>query len=233
MTRIIAVSETGSTNADLLALARAGGEDGLWLRADAQTAGRGRQGRNWTSTPGNLYASTIVRLRPGDPQAATLAFVAATALLRAMIDIHSANIGDLSLKWPNDVLLNGAKVSGILLEREGDAVVIGFGVNLAHAPTLDRPTAHLGGRIGPAAFLTQLCATFANIRAKWSGEGLAPVLADWSAHAHPPGTPLTANLPDGETITGTFDGLSADGALMLRLADGASRAIHAADVFLV
>lgn len=233
MTRIIAVAETGSTNADLLALARAGGEDGLWLRADAQTAGRGRQGRAWNSPPGNLYASTIVRLHPGDPPPATLAFVAATALHRTISETHPANIGDLTIKWPNDLLLDGAKVSGILLERENDAVVIGFGVNLAHAPVLDRPTAHLGGRLTPAAFLPPLCGIFANIRAIWSAEGLAPVLGDWSAHAHPPGTPLTARLPDGEGVTGTFDGLSPDGALILRLAGGASRAIHAADVFLV
>ena len=113
------VAETGSTNADLLALARTGADDGLWLRAVRQTAGRGRQGREWSSPDGNLYASTLVRLRPGDPPAASLALVAAVALYEAVSTFLAAGIRQettdssaaLLLKWPNDLLLAGAKLS--------------------------------------------------------------------------------------------------------------------------
>lgn len=241
---MLTVAETGSTNADLLELARNGAEEGLWLRAERQTAGRGRQGRIWESPPGNLYASTLVRLRPGDPPTPTLAFVAAIALesvtreaLRANFGDPYANFGDLCLKWPNDLLLNGAKLAGILLEREADAVVIGFGVNLAHHPDLpDRPTTSLaahGVPLGPEVFQVRLRGTFANFHSEWRISGPAPILTRWAERGHPPGTPLTAHLPDGAAIEGTFDRLAPDGALILRLADGATRVIHAADVFLV
>ncbi|MBM3929212.1 MAG: biotin--[acetyl-CoA-carboxylase] ligase, partial [Sphingomonadales bacterium] len=143
---MVTVAETGSTNADLLAAARSGAAEGRWLRAVQQSAGRGRQGRIWQSAPGNLYASTIVRLRPHDPPAATLALVAAVALDDALgLLCPSLRVaGRLAIKWPNDLLLDGAKLVGILLERADDAVVIGFGVNCTHHPALpDRPTTSL------------------------------------------------------------------------------------------
>jgi len=211
-----------------------------------QSAGRGRLGRPWQSPPGNLYASTLVRLRPIDPPAASLAFVAAVALeevVRAYVYARDAGInagdgGGLQLKWPNDLLFDGAKLAGILLEGAGEAVVIGFGVNLAHFPQgLDRPVtslAAIGGQApDPALFLEDLAAAFARWVARWRGEGLAPVRAAWLARAHAKGTALTARLPDGEAIDGMFDGIDADGALILRLADGTSRVIHAGDVFLL
>lgn len=228
------VTETGSTNADLLALARAGQPEGSWLRAERQTAGRGRLGRAWVSPPGNLYASLLVRLRPADPPAATLALVAAVALNEAIavfLPDHTAS----HLKWPNDLLLDGAKLSGILLERADDAVVIGIGVNLAHHPDLpDRATTGLaaqGVAVDPAALLDVLADTMARWLARWRSEGLAPVRARWLERAHPIGTALTARLPDGGAIDGLFDGLGEDGALILRLPSGERRTIHAADVF--
>ena len=239
------VAETGSTNADMLMLAGAGAGEGLWLRAARQNGGRGRQGRAWSSPEGNLYASTLVRLRPGDPQAATLALVTAVALeevVRAYLPSlfpreggGTANV--LQIKWPNDLLLDGAKLSGILLERAGDAVVIGIGVNLAHHPTdLDRAVTSLaahGGVPDPADFLETLADAFARWLGIWRGEGLAPVRARWLGRAHPAGTALTARLPDGSAIDGLFQGLDDAGALILRLADGSTRVIHAADVFLI
>ena len=256
------VAETGSTNADMLMLAGAGASEGLWLRAERQTGGRGRQGRAWSSPEGNLYASTLARLRPGDPQAATLALVTAVALeevVRAYLpsfpregggpESRSASsvaldprlrggiAGVLQIKWPNDLLLDGAKLSGILLERAGDAVVIGIGVNLAHHPThLDRAVTSLaahGGVPDPADFIETLADAFARWLGIWRGEGLAPVRARWLDRAHPVGTALTARLPDGSAIDGLFQGLDDAGALILRLADGATRVIHAADVFLI
>lgn len=225
---IRSVAETGSTNADLLEFARAGAAEGLWLRAERQTGGRGRQGREWASPPGNLYASTLVRLRPGDPPAHTLALAAGVAL-------HDAVSLGL-LKWPNDLLIEGAKVSGILLERTEDAVVIGFGVNLAHAPALlDRPTtclAHNGIVTTPDAFLRRLAASLAARLAEWRGT-FATIRATWLAAAHPQGTPLAVKLPDGTVATGTFAGIDDEGALRLRLAGGAVRVIHAGDVLKV
>ena len=145
--------------------------------------------------------------------------------------------GRTMLKWPNDVLLGGAKMSGILLERAGDAVVIGIGVNIAHHPDLpDRPTTSLaahGVAITPADFAVRLAEMLAAWLTIWRTDGLGQVVARWVSRAHPCGTPLVARLADGEDVPGTFDGLASDGALLLRLADGGARAIHAADVFLV
>jgi len=217
----------------MLALARSGAEEGLWLRAERQSDGRGRQGRAWASPAGNLYASTLVRLRPTDPGAATLALVAAVALEEAV----SAYVPGGQLKWPNDLLIDGAKLSGILLERADDAVVIGIGVNLAHHPAdLDRVATSLaaqGVSVDPADFAETLADSFARWLGLWRGEGLAPVRARWLTRAHPPGTALTARLPDGSAIDGLFDGLDAEGALILRLASGERRVIHAGDVFLI
>ncbi len=259
------VAETGSTNADVMALAHEGSAEGLWLRADRQTSGRGRQGRAWESPLGNLYASTLVRMRASDPQAATLALVAAVALDEAVrafapnlsqpvvsSEVEKRELGTrgrfstsletngkkmLSIKWPNDLLIDGAKLTGILLERSGDAVVIGMGVNLAHHPeALDRPTTSLaahGVTVEPAPFHETLAEMFARWLARWRGEGLAPVRARWIERAHPKGTALSARTGDGAVIDGLFDGLDDNGALILRLAGGGRHVMHAGDVFLI
>jgi BirA family biotin operon repressor/biotin-[acetyl-CoA-carboxylase] ligase len=220
----------------MAALAREGTAEGIWLRAERQSAGRGRQGRAWVSPPGNLTASTLIRLRPGDPPAPTLALVAAVALAEA-VDVFAGGKTPL-IKWPNDLLIDGAKLSGILLERSGDAVVIGFGVNLAHHPiNLDRPatsiTAVAGAAPEPNVFLPVLAESLTRWIGRWRSGGLAPVRARWLERAHPPGTALSARLPDGTSIEGLFEGLDEAGALRLRLAGGDSRVIHAADIFLI
>ena len=222
----------------MLALARSGVAEGVWLRAERQSSGRGRMGRDWSSPVGNFYGSTLVRLRPSDPLAASLAFVAAVALDEAVsTHLRDGAGGTLRLKWPNDLLIDGAKLSGILLERTDDAVVIGMGVNLAHHPDLpDRPTTSLAVHdtaVDPAQFAETLAETFSRWLSRWRGEGLAPVRQRWLDRAHPVGTALTARLPDGTAHDGLFDGLDGDGALILRLADGDRRVIHAADVFLI
>ncbi|WP_267393590.1 biotin--[acetyl-CoA-carboxylase] ligase [Sphingomonas sp. GC_Shp_1] len=230
------VAETGSTNADMLLLARAGAEEGLWLRAERQTAGRGRQGRAWTSPPGNLSASTLVRVRPTDAAAASLALMAAVAL-HETVSVYLGSAARAVLKWPNDLLVAGAKLSGILLERVDDAVVIGIGVNLAHHPDLpDRATTSLaaqGATVAPADLLETLAEAVGRWLSRWRGEGLSPIRSAWLDAAHPIGTALSARLPDGSTADGLFDGLDAHGALILRLATGERRVIHAADVFLL
>ncbi|WP_293991629.1 biotin--[acetyl-CoA-carboxylase] ligase [Sphingomonas sp.] len=228
------VAETGSTNADIIALAATGLEEGVWLRAERQTSGRGRQGRAWVSDTGNLYASTLVRPRPSDPPAATLALVAAVALEEA---VGAYIMGAAVLKWPNDLLIDGAKLSGILLERAGEAVVIGFGVNLAHHPTdTDRVATSLAAydvAVDPVDFIETLADAFGRWVERWRGEGIDVVRRRWMTRAHSIGAALTARLPDGSAIDGLFDGLDSDGALILRLADGTRRVIHAGDVFLL
>ncbi len=223
------VPETGSTNDDLAALARDGAPEATWLRAERQTGGRGRQGRAWLSPPGNLYISTLVRLRPADPPAPTLALVAAVALHETVAH-HAPGV---TIKWPNDLVAGPAKLAGILLERHGNAVIIGMGVNLAHAPDLpDRPAISLADLAGtpqnPAVFAEILAETHARWLARWRAEGLAPIRKAWLAAAHPIGTALSTS--EGQ---GLFDGLDEGGALKLRLADGATRVIHAGDVFLI
>ena len=199
--------------------------EGIWLRAERQSGGRGRHGRAWISPPGNLHASTLVRLQAEDPPAPTLALVAAVTLHEAL----SPHAPAARIKWPNDLLVDGAKLAGILLERQGEAVIIGFGVNLAHRPEgLDRPATTVDGAITPDALLGHLATGFEAWLARWRAEGVAPVRATWLAAAHPIGTPLTT--ADGE---GTFDGLDETGALRLRLADGTLKIIHAGDVFLL
>ena len=235
LSSIRTVGETGSTNDDLAASAREGAPEGLWLRAERQTGGRGRQGREWHSPPGNLHASTLVRLRPGDPPAPTLALVAAVALH----EVASAFAGGarIEIKWPNDLTVAGAKLSGILLERLDDAVIVGFGVNLAeHPDEIARPAtsfAALGGAPDPARFLEALAASFAGWLERWREEGLAQVRTRWLAAAHPPGTALSTHTASGAWVEGWFDGLDESGALKLRLADGTSHVIHAGDVFLM
>src|SRR3954471_15209659 len=185
------IAETGSTNDDLAAFARAGAPEGSWLRADRQTGGKGRQGRAWVSPPGNLHASTLVRLRPGDPPAPSLALAAAVALHEAVGAF--APQAPVRIKWPNDLVADGAKLAGILLEREGEAVIAGFGVNLAHHPEdTPRPATSVAGLTGgapePEAFLETLAEAFARWLGRWRSEGVGPVRAAWLAAAHPIGS---------------------------------------------
>jgi BirA family biotin operon repressor/biotin-[acetyl-CoA-carboxylase] ligase len=233
MIRVVGV--TGSTNADLLAAARAGEPEGVWLRADRQTAGRGRAQRFWVSASGNLHASTLVRLRPGDPPAPGLALMAGVAMQEALA-AHAPGLV-LRLKWPNDLLAGEAKVAGILLEREGEAVVIGFGINLAtHPEGMDRPTADLGSLAGsapdPDALLLTLAAAVARWLARWRVEGLAPVRQRWLDCAHPVGSALAVSGAHGR-MEGLFDGLERDGALRLRRADRSVEIVRAGDVQLI
>lgn len=231
------VALTGSTNADLLARVATGVPESLWLRADQQGGGRGRMGRDWVSPSGNLYASTIARLLPGDPPASSLAFVAGLAA-HETIKLIAPDVA-IQLKWPNDVLsAKGEKLCGILLERSGDAIIAGFGINLiSHPADIGRPVSDLralGANPPEAQAVCEILADqFAAWLQKWRQQPLANLLGAWEAAAHPKGTALRVNLPDGEQIDGLFAGLSDDGALSLRLADGAIRAIHAADIFLI
>ncbi|MFC0203883.1 biotin--[acetyl-CoA-carboxylase] ligase [Novosphingobium soli] len=230
------VDETGSTNADV-ASRLATGEylpEGTWLVADRQTAGRGRLGRVWNDGAGNFMGSTVVRPGTGDPAPATLALLAGLAVHEA---IGELGVRDLRLKWPNDLLREGAKVAGILLEMIGGVVIVGIGVNLASAPDVPgRSVAALadhGAAPGRDRFAGALAETFARELLRWRSAGLAPLLRRWQSAAHPLGTPLRV-LPSGEgEVHGAFAGLAEDGNLRLTLEDGSLRTIHAGDVLLV
>jgi BirA family transcriptional regulator, biotin operon repressor / biotin---[acetyl-CoA-carboxylase] ligase len=228
---------TGSTNADLIARAAAGAPEGLWLRADRQDAGRGRMGRQWDSADGNLFASTIIRLVAGDPPASSLGFVVSLSVHETVRQI--APDVPIMLKWPNDVLTaDGAKICGMLLERSGDAIIAGIGLNLrAHPQGLDRAVTDLSARGAnppPAqAVVEMLAVALRDAIQRWRIGGILPVLQNWQKQAHPHGTALNVNLPNGEILQGLYKGLNDDGALLLGLADGQVHAIHAADIFLI
>lgn len=229
------ISLVGSTNAALMARLAASENvaEGHWLVADRQSGGRGRRGREWFDGIGNFMGSTVVHARAGDPPLATLALVAGLAVHEVVSALvpppHIA-----LLKWPNDILIGTAKLSGILLERKGDAVVIGIGVNLASAPDLaDRTTIALTA-FGPAPdrdhFAQQLATAFALDLDRWRTYGLSPIVRRWCAAAHPLGTRLCVGEPGDAPLEGTFAGLNEEGALILALPDGTTRTIHAGEV---
>jgi BirA family biotin operon repressor/biotin-[acetyl-CoA-carboxylase] ligase len=228
---ILHLQEVGSTSDWIRANADQFG-DGQWVRADRQTAGRGRMGRVWQSGQGNLAMSGLIRPQPGEGNPAELGFVAALALH----DVLAAHVDSarLELKWPNDVNLDGAKLSGILLEREADVLVLGVGVNVAAAPALpDRATislADVGVFVAAADVAERVAAAFAKWRAVWRAGGFAAVREAWLARAHALGTPLWVTSGDAR-IEGRFAGLGDDGALLLDGADGGAHVIHAGDVW--
>jgi len=196
-----------------------------------QQAGRGRQGREWISPPGNFYGSTLVQIRPGDPQPQTLSLAAGLALIET-IDLAVPDQG-LMLKWPNDVLLLGRKLAGILLERSGNRIVIGFGVNLAFAPELpDRQCASLSGRITPEAFAPLLAGIFERMLNLWRTSEPVLLAQAWLTRAHPIGTRLAVHSGRDEMIIGRFDGMEPDGALRLQLDDGRLEIVRAGDILL-
>jgi BirA family biotin operon repressor/biotin-[acetyl-CoA-carboxylase] ligase len=233
-----------STNAAALAAAAANGP--VWIMAHMQTAGRGRRARAWDSPRGNLYAS--LRLNPAEPpqQMALRSFIAALALRDALISLGVSG-GDVALKWPNDVLLKGRKVAGILLEAAprppqggGACLVIGFGVNLASCPDASRvemgatpPTSLIqetGLAIAPEDFLTHLAAAYAAREAAFTAHGFAPIRGDFLAHAARLGAPITARLAGGAVHSGLFQTIDADGHLVMDT-EGCQITIPAADVY--
>ena len=229
------VSTTGSTQADLAARIAAGERvgEGEWLVADRQSAGKGRRGRPWFDGAGNFMGSTLVWPTAGDPPPSSLALVVGLAVLEAVAPLVPPPALP-QLKWPNDVLIGVAKLCGVLLERMGEAVIVGIGVNLAAAPQLEgRETIALAS-FGPAPdrdlFAASLAQHFDLELTRWRSNGLDPLLRRWQAAAHPLGTRLLVGEPGEAALAGTFAGLAADGALQLRLADGTTRTIHAGEI---
>ncbi len=235
------VPQTGSTNADLLARLAADEriEDGYWLRAETQTGGRGRSGRAWLSPPGNLFASTVINLRSGDPAVPTLALAVGLAVHRHVCNsLIQGGSPEVMLKWPNDVLVGQAKIAGILLERSGNAVVAGVGLNIAFSPDVPgRDTTCIkaqnpGYEADAGSALGLLAPIMAEELERWRAEGLSRLIERWQAAAHPPGTRLVVHGPSGDRIAGTYLGLTGDGALIMQDDSGTHRTVHAGDVML-
>jgi BirA family biotin operon repressor/biotin-[acetyl-CoA-carboxylase] ligase len=219
----------------MMAWVEQGVSEGAWLRAGRQTGGRGRMGRSWESPEGNLYCSTLVRLRALDPAPHTLALVAANAVHALIAPLAD---GQARIKWPNDILVDGAKIAGILLERAGEAVIVGIGINVkGHPKDLDRPVTSLAaqgaGEAEAEGLLERLAALFAHWLAIWRAQGFDPVRTHWLLNAHATGTAMRVNQPDGSILEGRFETLDRDGMLILRLANGDPRAIHAGDILLI
>jgi BirA family biotin operon repressor/biotin-[acetyl-CoA-carboxylase] ligase len=234
--RLLRYDTVGSSNDELKRLARAGAADRTVVWAGAQTAGRGRRGRHWVSPPGNLYASVL--LRPDCPVAAAaqLGFVAAVAMAEALGRVAAVAV---ECKWPNDLLLHGRKLAGILLESEtgggerADFVVIGIGVNLASAPhgteTPAISLAETGAAVSPEVALAAFAAAFAPWIERWAKDGFAPVRAAWLGRACGLGGPVRVRL-ENATLFGRFADLDEAGALLLDEASGRRR-VSAGEIF--
>ncbi len=221
----------GSTSDACREQALAGAPEGLAVMARQQTAGRGSRGRGWIAPPGNLSISML--LRPTTPlrEAGLWALLAGVAVADAL-----AGFG-VVLKWPNDILYRGAKLGGILVESQSsgpdalDFVVIGVGLNLAHAPALpDRPTASLQGAISPDEAAARLLEKLAQWRGVQAAEGWAPIRAAWLAQAVPMGAEMTLRQGDHQH-RGNFAGLADDGSLLLNI-DGAAKVFSTGEIWL-
>jgi BirA family biotin operon repressor/biotin-[acetyl-CoA-carboxylase] ligase len=218
---LVALPSVGSTNDEAARHAMAGAPEGTVVWAREQTGGRGRRGRRWSSPAGNLYTSTIVRPACPAAQAAQLGFVAALAVADIVPEGRAVRV-----KWPNDVLVEGGKVAGILPESsvgEGgmvDHVVLGIGVNVGFAPQLPEmryPGAALGGSVEAA--LENLARALAVRLDQWRREGFQSVRTAWLALAGPVGLEVDVKLGD-ELVRGRFAGLDRDGALLLDTSGG-------------
>jgi BirA family biotin operon repressor/biotin-[acetyl-CoA-carboxylase] ligase len=224
----------GSTNDEALRLARGGTAHGTVVHADEQIAGRGRLARRWQSPPGNLYVSIVLRLNLPAARCAEIGFVAALAVADA-VETLLPNQLRTTLKWPNDVLLRGGKISGILLENIDDALIVGIGINVLRAPgdvaykvTTIVDSGGLATVDGTRASLLTALARWLEI---WQRDGFPPIRAAWLARAHPPGTPVRLTLSD-RLIEGRFADLAPDGSLILETDDGRKQ-FAAGDVALV
>ena len=211
--------------------AQEGAPAGLAVLARRQSQGRGSRGRGWTTPVGNLAISILLRPRLAVREAAGMSLLAGLALAEAVAGILPPG-PTLALKWPNDLLLDGNKLAGILLESHGDGfggvdwVIPGIGVNLAHAPLLpDRVAACLADHMAapaPEHFAPLLLDRLGHWCAVQQAQGFAPVFDAWLAHAQPQGSAISLKL-GSDVLTGTFAGLDADGSLLMACAGAVRR----------
>jgi BirA family transcriptional regulator, biotin operon repressor / biotin---[acetyl-CoA-carboxylase] ligase len=237
---VIVLGEVDSTNDEVRRLADNGSTGPLWVRAASQTKGRGRRGRSWLSEPGNLFMTGLITLDCAPIEAANLSFLTALSVAEAIDQF--VDPAQVQLKWPNDVLINGRKTSGILLESwvssSGLQVAVGIGVNIVTMPEnidqLITCVAHhalpVGNNCDAATVFGLILSRFHYRLALWREQGFEPIRGAWLKRAMGLGQPMVARLPH-ETIAGTFKGLNPEGALELELLDMTIRLVTAGDVF--
>ena len=239
---VLLLDQTDSTNADARRRADAGETGPLWIVARRQSEGRGRRGRAWDSDDGNLFATLLTTTRKSPAEAAQVTFIAALAVADLLDSWAPASV--VTIKWPNDVMLAGEKAAGVLVESGahpagGLWLAVGIGVNLIHAPEgTERPATalahHLRGDVSAPpvveAAAARLAEAFDVWMTRWETLGFEPILDAWRARAAGLQGPAVARL-GRETVEGVAEGVAADGALKLRLADGSLRLISAGDVF--
>lgn len=221
----------GSTNDEARRLGAEGAAHGTVVHADEQTAGRGRLARGWFSPPGNLYMSILLRLDLPPARLAELSFLAAVAVADSVARLLPSR-AEIRLKWPNDVLVGGGKIAGILLENAEGMTVLGIGLNVLRAP--DTPGYRTATVVGAGGLATVdgardlLLERLERLLSQWTVDGFAPIRSAWMERAFPAGTRLRVNLREG-AVEGGFAGLDQDGALLI-MVDGATRRIVAGDV---
>jgi len=232
--RLRIFEELPSTSDHVRDLARKGEAEYLAVMARRQSAGRGSRGRSWQSPLGNLALSLLLRPTERARDVGQWALLAGLAVAEAL---GAERGGRLALKWPNDLLLDGAKLAGVLVDAEADHasgiswIVIGIGVNLAQAPTVKgREIARLGGDWAPEALAWRVMERVSAWRLRRRVDGFAPIRAGWMHLAQPLGTPMTVKLPRGE-LQGCFAGLNEDGNLLLQTPDGSLQAVVAGEIW--
>jgi BirA family transcriptional regulator, biotin operon repressor / biotin---[acetyl-CoA-carboxylase] ligase len=239
--RLVAHESLDSTNAQALRLAfeHRGKTSPLWITARQQTAGRGRRGNTWISPTGNLYATLLLKDPAVPRNAPQLSFVAGLAVADAILDCAPSLHDKLALKWPNDVLCDGAKLAGILLESHRLnirlAVAIGVGINCLHHPAeTSFPATDLaaaGAQVSPDDMFFALSGAMVQRLEQWrGGDGFAAIRSDWLDRAVGIGGDMRVRLP-GRELFGRCEALDESGQLLLRLADGSLETIAAGDVF--
>jgi BirA family biotin operon repressor/biotin-[acetyl-CoA-carboxylase] ligase len=240
--RLLRMETVDSTNAEARRRAKAGEPGPLWIWSARQSQGRGRGGREWISQHGNLFASLLIGVNCPIRTASQLALLAGVVAYDTIAKLIAyEGRSELLLKWPNDILLAGEKLAGMLLENVGSPaenrsmVIIGTGINLAdHPPDLPQPAiclAAYGMTITPAEALEVLAATTHEWLTRWNeGTGFPTIRRAWLDRAGPTGRPLRVRI-EGDEAEGVYGGLDADGALRLLTPDGAEHRIAAGDVF--
>ena len=239
--RLLDLATVSSTNDVARSLAEAGEPSGLFVRAERQTAGRGRHGRSWQSPTGNLYASLLIRPTRPPAEIASLSLVAALALAEAIERVSNGRIAP-RLKWPNDLQVDGAKLAGILLEMAADGqggcawLIMGIGVNVGWAPLADLPYAAtcltaLGSSATPRRLLAALAATMRPRLDDWEQAGFAALREDWLARAAGRGSPAALRLGD-RAVHGKLVDVDLAGALRLEQADGTIATYTAGEIVL-
>ena len=239
---ILILEDVDSTNAEARRRAEAGQTGPVWIVARRQGEGRGRRGREWVSETGNLHATLLTTTRRAPAEAAQITFVAALAAADLLCEFVPSPL--VTIKWPNDVMIEADKAAGILIESGaheagGLWLAVGIGVNLVHAPTgTERPAAAIGGHLKGDARAAPTVEEAAEVLAhhfaiwmdRWDTLGFEPILDAWIARSRGLDQACTARLGH-ETVSGIADGVAPDGALRLRLPDGSVRLISAGDVF--